>query len=179
MCSVVIPARLRPVLLFFGGLAWIGLTLSVLSHLAALFGSRWPLGDDAWFLHIGIFIVWIPTVLVASRLSADFKRKDMWKAALRGYPDWMKYMVYGFFGYAFLNFVIFLAATEPKSSSSQMTPEILRGFSGHWMAFYSAAAAVLYSATRVGDRDQRRKCFNGHAVGPLAQFCEQCGQPVV
>jgi hypothetical protein len=90
----------------------------------------------------------------------------------------MKYMVYGFFGYGFLNFAIFLL-TAPKDGSGPMSPVIVRGFSGHWMVFYSAAAAVLYSATHVDDRDQGRRCGNGHAVGPLAHFCEQCGQPVI
>jgi hypothetical protein len=174
----VIPSGFKPILSFFGGLAWIGLALSILSHIAALLGSQGPLGDYAWLLHIGIFVVWLPTVLVASRIGADVKRKDLWKAVLRGCPQWMRYMMYGFFGYAFLNFATFLIAA-PKGGSGPMTPAVVRGFSGHWMAFYSAAAAVLYSATHVDDRDQGRRCANGHAVGPLARFCEQCGQVVI
>jgi hypothetical protein len=173
----VIPDWLKPILSFFGGLAWVGLALSILSHLAALLGSAGPLGDYAWVLHIGIFVVWLPTVLVAARMSADFENKDTWKAALRGCPRWMRYMTYGFFGYALLNFVVFMI-TAPKGGSGPMPPAVVRGFSGHWMAFYSAAAAVLYSATHISDRDQVRRCANGHAVGPLARFCEQCGQVV-
>jgi hypothetical protein len=178
MGPIVIPGWLRQPLSFFGGLAWVGLILSILSHLAALLGSQGPLGDYAWVLHFGIFVVWIPTVLVATRMGADFKRKDLWKAVLRGCPLWMRYMVYGFFGYALLNFAIFIIAA-PKGGSGPMPPAVVRGFSGHWMAFYSAAAAVLYSATHAVDRDQGRRCGNGHAVGPLALFCEQCGQPVI
>ena len=75
-------------------------------------------------------------------------------------------------------FAIFIIAA-PKGGSGPMPPAVVRGFSGHWMAFYSAAAAVLYSATHAVDRDQGRRCGNGHAVGPLALFCEQCGQPVI
>lgn len=174
----MIPGWLKPILSLIGGLAWVGLTLSILSHLAALLGSQGPLGDYAWVLHIGIFIVWLPTVLVASRIGADFERKDLWKAVLRGCPQWMQYMVCGFFGYALLNFAIFIIAS-PKGGSGPMPPAVVRGFSGHWMAFYSAAAAVLYSATHVSDRDQGRRCANGHSVGPLARFCEQCGQVVI
>jgi hypothetical protein len=175
----VIPAWLRPLLSFFAVLAWIGLTLSVLSHVAALLGTEGPLGDYSWFLHIGIFVVWLPTVLVAARMSADFKRKDMWKATLRGCPPWMKYMMYGFFGYAFVNFAIFMLIAPKQGSAGPMPPAVVRGFSGHWMAFYSAAAAVLYSATHIEDRDNARRCVNGHTVGPLARYCEQCGQPVI
>jgi hypothetical protein len=111
-------------------------------------------------------------------MSADFKKKDTWKAALRGCPPWMRDMVYGFFGYAFLNFAIFIIAAT-KGGSGPMPPAVVRGFSGHWMVFYSAAAAVLCSATHVNERDQGRRCTKGHSVGPLAQFCEQCGQPVI
>ena len=154
-----------------------GLTLSLISHLAALWGSQGPLGDYALVLHIGIFIVWIPTVLVTSRMGADFKNKDLWKAALRGCPPWMRYMLYGFFGYAFVNFAYFILVA-PKGGSGPMPPAVVRGFSGHWMAFYSTAAAVLYSAKHINERDQGRTCANGHSVGPLARFCEQCGQVV-
>jgi hypothetical protein len=153
--------------------------LSVLSHIAALLGSQVPLGDYEWLLHVGIFVVWLPAVLVTTRLTRDFKQRDLWKAALRGCPPWMKYMVYGFFGYAMLNFVVFLANAPPQGGSGPMPPIVVRGFSGHGMAFYSAAMALLYSAAHVKDRDAGRRCPQGHTVGPLAQFCEQCGQPVI
>lgn len=175
----MIPGWLKPLLSFFGGLAWIGLALSIWSHLAALLGTQGPLGNYEWFLHIGIFVVWIPTVLVAARMGREFKQKDLWKAVLRGCPAWMKYMAYGFFGYAFINFAVFIVAAPAKGGPGPMSPVVVRGFSGHWMAFYSMAAAVLYSATHVENRDLGRRCLNGHQLGPLAKFCEECGQPVV
>jgi hypothetical protein len=173
------PDFLRPFVLFFAALAAVGLALSVLSHIAALLGSQGPLADYEWLLHVGIFVVWLPAVLVTTRLTRDFKQRDLWKAALRGCPPWMKYMVYGFFGYAMLNFVVFLANAPPQGGSGPMPPIVVPGFSGHWMAFYSAAMALLYSAAHVKDRDAGRRCPQGHTVGPLAQFCEQCGQPVI
>jgi hypothetical protein len=130
-------------------------------------------------LHIGIFIVWIPAVLVANRLTKDVPRKDFWKAALRGCPEWMRYMSYGFFGYAFLNFVFF-AITAPKGrAASSMSPSEVRGFSGLWMAFYSAALSIVFSAIRLWDQEWQRRCLNGHAVSPIAKFCDQCGRPVI
>lgn len=175
----MIPDWLKPLLTFFAALAWIGLALSVWSHLAALAGAQGPLGNFEFLLHIGIFVVWLPTVLVAARIGSEFKQKDLWKAVLRGCPPWMRYMAYGFFGYALINFVDFMATVPAKSGSGPMPPMVVRGFSGHWVAFYSMAAAVLYSATHVADRHLGRRCVNGQQVGALAQYCQQCGVPVV
>ena len=38
-----------------------------------------------------------------------------------------------------------------------------------------AAAAMMYSALRVAERDPARRCPNGHPVPPSAAFCEDCG----
>lgn len=159
-------------------LASIGLVLSVTVHLCALLGINIPFAKEAWGLHGGIFIVWLPAVIVAQRLSKDFKQKDLWKAALRGCPTWMQYITYFFFGYAILNFALFmLGATASHAGKNELNE--LRGFSGHWMAFYSAAMAILYSATHYENFDETRKCLNGHSVSPLAKFCEECGAPVI
>jgi len=37
-----------------------------------------------------------------------------------------------------------------------------RGFSGHWMVFYLAALAILYSATKENASETR--CLNGHLI---------------
>jgi hypothetical protein len=174
-----LPDFLRPFILFFAALAGLGLALSIIFHVEALAGLQGPLGEYEWVLHVGIFVVWLPAVIVSSQLTVDFKRRDFWKAALRGCPPWMRYMVNGFFAYAALNFIWFLASAPPHGGSGPMPPIVVRGFSGHWMVFYSAAMAMLYSAAHVKDRDVGRKCPQGHTVGPLAQFCEQCGQPAV
>jgi hypothetical protein len=38
------------------------------------------------FLFPGIFVVWLPTVLLMNWLARGFKPRDLWKAALRGCP---------------------------------------------------------------------------------------------
>lgn len=170
----------RPLIRFFGILAAAGLVLSIISHLAGLLGFTGPLGDYTWLLHVGIFVVWLPTVLVAKSLTKGSNQRDFWKVAFRGCPPWVKYAVYGFFGYAFVNFFLaFIVGTPTQSGPGPMPPDVVRGFSGHWMVFYSAAAAVLYSADHVKDSDQPRRCVLGHPVDALARFCSQCGQPVV
>lgn len=159
-----------------------GLILSVIVHVCSLFGIPNPLGESAWVLHMGIFVVWFPAVIVAQKITRDVPQKDWWKAALRGCPNWMKKMLYFFFGYAILNFIIFIVMDVTGGSlpaSEGDTPSsIFKGFSGHWMAFYSAALAILYSYTHVKDRDISRRCPNGHQVPPLVKFCPECGSQI-
>ena len=158
-------------------LAAIGFILSVAAHIRAIEGLPMPGGKAVWALHIGIFVVWLPTVLVAHRFTRGVNRKDFWKIALIGCPKWMRQVFYAIFGYAVLNFVYFMATTvnRPPSQNGDAPPEVVRGFSGHWMVFYSAAFATLYSAYVVGYSGMQRKCANGHVVPLTAKFCEECG----
>jgi len=136
-----------------------------------------PGGKAVWALHIGIFVVWIPTVLLARRFTRGVNRKDFWKIALIGCPKWMRQALYVIFGYAILNFLYFFAMTvnRPPSRGGDTPPEVVRGFSGHWMVFYGAAFATLYSAYVVGYYGMQRKCPNGHVVPLTGKFCEECG----
>ena len=157
-----------------------GLILSLIVHTSALLGYDLGFGQAVWALHVGIFVVWLPTILAARKTTSDFKQRDFRKAALRGCPDWMRKMTYGFFAYAIVNFAIFMFSTmkHPGSNSGEPTSAVLRGFSGHWMAFYSAALSTLYSATRAKEVDASRRCQNGHLVSLLAKYCEECGSLV-
>jgi hypothetical protein len=168
------------ILLAFSSLAGIGLALSLAVHIAALSNIS-LFGGAAFVLHVGIFVVWFPTVIIAQRHTRDFKQKNVWRAALRGCPAWMKQLTFGFFIYAIVNFVYFFITTAVTSSKHSGPPDTatLRGFSGHWMAFYSAAMSVLYSSTRIPSMDAGRQCAQGHQVGPLSKFCERCGSPVI
>lgn len=157
-------------------LAGIGLVLSVIVHAYSLFGLSCPLGDMAWYLHFGVFIVWFPSVFIVQDLSREFKQKDLLKAALRACPAWMKYMAYFFFGYAILNFIV--SAIIDTARETTGGDGAFRSFSGHWMAFYSAAFALLYSATHVQEHDNTRRCPKGHPVSPSASFCEECGERI-
>jgi hypothetical protein len=158
-----------------------GLVLSLTVHILSFFGIE--LGGSALFygLHIGIFPLWIPVVLIARKMTGGARRQDFWKAALSGCPPWMKYMTYGFFIYAFVNFAIFFVLIsmhpQPKGSAAP-TPEVLHGFSGHWMAFYSAGLAILTTAYRKGLSNLQQRCPFGHEVGWNDKFCPTCGSAV-
>jgi hypothetical protein len=167
------------VLLFpFIGIAALGLILSLLVHLSALFGQPIPLGHRAWGLHFGIFVVWIPTVIAGNFLARDVDRKNWWRFALRGCPDWYRYFTYGLFAYALINFAIFLMRTWAAPRNGGLSDEVgLIGFSGHWMAFYAAALGAMWSFATAGEEAFPR-CPNGHAVDADSKFCKECGCPV-
>ena len=151
--------------------------LSLVVHFASSLGL--PVPAVAMGLHVGIFLVWIPAILVSIPMTRDVPHKDFWRAALRGCPKWMRIMVYVFFGYAILNFALFLcgAFQGPADATGGAPPSILKGFSGHWMAFYATALAMFYSATQVR-RMKPRQCPLGHTVSLSTRYCEQCGSRV-
>jgi hypothetical protein len=172
-----IPEWIRPFLWLFIGIAATGLILSLWVHIGAVMGRRVAPESFFWMLHVGIFVVWIPAVFVAQRLVGSMNRRDFWKVVLKGSPDWMRYMVYGFFGYAMVNFLLFMGHAPKGGGGANPPATVWRGFSGHWMAFYSAALAILYSAA--ASMDSSRRCTNGHVLSPDSpDTCTRCGQPV-
>jgi hypothetical protein len=66
---------------------------------------------------------------------------------LKGSPDGLRYLLYFFFAYAFVNFAIYLYHSPPGTAPAPRDPIAdWRGFSGHWMVFYCASYAILSSA---------------------------------
>ena len=145
--------------------AAIGFLLSAYVHVGSYAGM--PIPPLFMSLHMGIFIVWLPTVLVSNQMVDGARRKDFWRIALRGAPEWMQKGFYILFGYAMLNFF----------ASFVLGLNIMRAFSGHWMFFYGTAFAVLYSARHT--QVWQRRCPLGHKVAADATFCETCGNRLV
>ncbi len=169
-----VPLWFRPFLWPFAGLALIGLILSLFVHINALMGNRMP--SMFWGLHVGIFVVWFPAVFVAQKRVGRTRGKGFWKAVLKGAPVWVRYMTYAFFFYAFANFFLFMANAPDKTSGSNASAIEWRGFSGHWMAFYSAAFAILCAAAI---QPSGARCVNGHSLSPGESVCPQCHQPAL
>lgn len=153
-------------------LAVIGLVWAVAVHLAALVGITGPFKASLGFMGPALFVVAVPTIFVLNKVTEDFKQKDFWRAALRGCPRWMQRAVWATFGYAWLGFFFYSLVLGGGELST------VRGMSSVLMAFYAVLAAALFSATRVREHDRTRRCANGHAVSPLAKFCEECGAHV-
>jgi hypothetical protein len=173
----------KPVL----ALSAIGLVLSAVAHITALLGIDLKLGDSVFALHIGIFVVWLPAVLLAMRMGRGKNTSAWgfgtmsWKQVLSGCPSWMTYFLFGLFAYVFLNFFLFMggAETSPSQDDSPSSPQTIRGFSGHWLVFYYAAFAIAYSALMKPELLSDAACKNGHKALPSDKFCSECGSPVV
>lgn len=131
-------------------LACLGWLAGLIVHVATLFG--YAPGGWVWALHIGIFVVWFPCVLRLQRegllmnpkRDSHFSRRSffsihpMFKLA----PRWMRVIAITCGIYALINFMWFVL--HLKISDTGESPLTVRGFSGHWIAFYGAAAAGLY-----------------------------------
>jgi len=118
----------------------------------------------------GLFAVWLPTVILSNRLTQDFKNKDFWKAALRGCPAWMRAALWVVIGCVFA--VFFLPVLSRRSPGD--APQTFALFP---ILFYAVSFCVMYSLINVEKHDSVRRCLNGHAISPLAKFCEECGAP--
>src|SRR5215203_2018982 len=128
-------------------LAGVGFLLSVMAHLMGLCGKVLPGGGLVWLLHIGIFVVWPPAILISNNQRRDPAHKAHWEPLIAGGPIWMRRAIKVLFAYAIVNFLLFMAGTfahpKPKGPAP---PSIVRGFSGHWMVFYGVAFVTFYSA---------------------------------
>jgi hypothetical protein len=152
-------------------LAGLGLLMSFAGHVGLvlghdLFGSAWPV------LFVGIFVVWFPTVLAMRRFGPVMQRKDGWKVALTGAPEWVRYVVYAALAYAIINFGLgFLGLYSLQGSG------FWRVGSSHAMAFYAAAWGLATASNRREELGIDWKCLHGHDMTPGARFCEVCGAP--
>jgi hypothetical protein len=177
--SDAVPEWLRPFVWIFIVLSAVGFVLSLWVHFGAVADRRVAPASFFWILHMGIFVVWFPAVMVAQRQVGNLHRKDFWKVILTDSPDWVRYLIYGFLAYAVINFMYFFTqAPTGHSEDADPPPMVWRGFSGHWMVFYLAALAILYS-TAARQNAETQRCTNGHPVQPSANFCSRCGQPVL
>ncbi len=170
----------KPVL----ALSAFGFLLSLVAHVSARAGTDLKLGNGVFVLHGGIFLVWLPAMLIAMRLGRGKAGTwgfgfSSWKQVLSGCPRWMTYLLIALFAYVFLNFFLFMGKVQPQSSPTDpASPEVIRGFSGHWLLFYYAAFAIAYSAFKKPELLANATCSKGHRALPTDKFCSECGSPV-
>jgi len=149
-------------------LSGVGILLCLSFSLLALTGRHPSLVTPVMFG--GIFVVWVPTIILSNWLTRDFKQKDFWKAALRGCPAWMRTGLWVVIGCVFIAF--FLPILFGKSpGDSPLT------FTLFPMMFYAVSFCVMYSLINIEESGADRRCLNGHAMSPSAKFCEECGSP--
>jgi hypothetical protein len=132
--------------------AAIGLVLSLIMHLLSFAGFQSAdIGGFFWALHAGLFPLWLPVGLAATKMTRRASDKDFWEATLSGCPAWMRYITYGIFAYALVImflisiYMVIVGADAPGSGLLG-----LRVFSAVWMFFYGVGLATLTSAFRQG-----------------------------
>jgi hypothetical protein len=140
---------MNDVLLLFNELSVVGLFLSFVVHLLGLMGRKPPFGYFAFILQLGAFVSGVAAAFALFLLYAS-RGESFWKEAFRACPKWMKWMTAFLAGYAVFNFIVFvnLLGTIGGRRPDEITSIVFRGASGEWMAFYSAAFLVFFSAKR-------------------------------
>lgn len=147
-----------------GTVAMAGFVLSLIAHVAALDGMDVASAVPAvWSLHLGVFVVFLPFVLISRKDMAGNKSLI---AMAKGLPPWLGVLGGALFAYALLNFLLFLLHTEGGSASAEggkyflkdhgrlirqisatefaaFQANMVRGFSGHWLVFYFFPAAYF------------------------------------
>ena len=154
----------------------VGFASLAIIHIAALMGFTEPFSTAIAWLGPALFVIWIPTIFVMNWLVRDFKQKDLWRAALRGCPAWMRGSLWVIFGHSWLGFFIFPLVFGGGTSSAANGARI---GSAVFMIFYLVSTMVSYSAINAAHCDSLIRCTNGHTVQPLANFCDECGAPVI
>jgi hypothetical protein len=155
----MIAAIARP-LIAVSALGWVaGLMVSLLA-LAGVEMPQWAAGT----IFVGVFPVWLCAVLLMNRLSANVPNNELWKAAFRGCPRWLRHAIWASWGYTFLMFV--LGATGRFEDTAA-------GFVG---VLYASALGIF--VTTAGTGPEPTECANGHPIGPFDKFCRECGAAI-
>ena len=163
-----------PLLSLFMAIAAFGFVASVIAHLLALAHGPIPGGEKIFALHAGIFIVWIPAVMLMGTLTKGARRSDIWKIGLMGCPRWVKPALTALGAYVAVNFFRGIAMQHREGDDFL---ERVRLFSGHWIIFYAIATAIMYSALHVSQDRLNLRCLLGHKMSPADSFCPECGNP--
>jgi hypothetical protein len=151
-----------------------GFLMSLLVHAAALadidVSRRVP---AVWLLHVGIFVVFVPLVFSIRRQGTSTSTE-----LLTVLPTWARFTAIVLFGYALINFAVFMFRTQGGNptihggryllkSHGRLIREItpveyaafraneVRGFSGHWMLFYFLPFSYFLAARKEPNQSLR------------------------
>ena len=160
----------RVILNLFLLLGGVGFLCVFIAYVGALFHLNWLADPLMQPLVPGLFAVWLPTVLLASRMVRFGKNRDFWKIVLSGCPSWMQRGLYGVMAFGVLSFFYFVVLNNQRTKSEALFA------GGHLMIFYGVAFCVMYSALHAPALLSTRKCLVGHLVSPLDTFCPTCGR---
>jgi len=162
----------KKIFFYFAIIGWgLSLSVNIFSILNYNVEEKYPY---VFLLHIGIFIVWLPAMIIMMKnnkskkeglFDFSFINPFTFFKSMFGYaPIWLRTVAITGFFYAFVNFFISFGfpsfipgqnVLHDEEYSEQRIENVdhneantTRGFSGHWLAFYGIAAAVLYPYRR-------------------------------
>ena len=161
-------------------LAGAGFLVALAIHLGAILDVPIPEAWRPWareyipgVLGAGIFVVWLPTVLLSTRIPGAHRINGVsWSVLLRGCPVWMRNLCIGVFIYGFINFFVGISTID---NASEVWGET-RIFTGHYLIFYGAAFAVMFSIFNKPEILQPITCSQGHEMGIDDAYCPVCGR---
>jgi hypothetical protein len=136
---------------FLAAAASAGFLASLACHLMGWLQIEPPWGKSVFVLHIGIFLVWFPLVIMANRTMPKPGRNNF-EHLVAALPKWVQPVFTILFVYALLNFVYFIYCSTQYPKHQVPFYVELRGFSGHWMMFYGIAAIGFVALSRLAPK---------------------------
>jgi hypothetical protein len=164
------------------GWCWVAaavLIVSLVVHVSTFVGidpmAKWP---GVMAIHFAIFPPFFAALWYAQRIGGkDHRSHDR---VANSAPRWLRILAAVCFAYALVNFGVFMVLNEGGSpherngkyvlqSHGRVLRElseaeyhrhqahVVRGFSGHWMLFSSAALMILVGAARLSHRSARQR----------------------
>ena len=162
----------KMVALPFAIIALTGFVLSLAVNIAGWFDKIILPSPMFAAMHIGIFVVFLPAILLGRMRGQSSRWASMTKGG-SGIPSWAKTFGAIVFGYAMVNFIVFFVQMPGGKQHGAPSALMWRGFSGHWMVFYLFAFGVLYSV--INAPSEKAKCVNGHEMRIDSMVCPVCG----
>ncbi len=148
-------------------IALFGALSAITVHISAMLGI--DVADKSpfiWLLHVLIFMVWIPTIFSLKKEQEQNKEANAFTLLTKNKPKWLIGLIIAIAVYTGFNFMFSMSNTEGTSKEENgiyslhnrgkhirnITEEeyhlheanVLRGFSGHWILFYTVATIALY-----------------------------------
>jgi hypothetical protein len=127
--------------------AVVGLMISAVVHFCSLFHIYNPSRELMILINAGIIVTIWPAILIAKKMRDAIDMADPKELLFKTCPRWLTAMTGFLLMYAFVGLIYFMF--KRYSYNSGIAANGFRGFTGHWMALYSLALAILYSCERL------------------------------
>ncbi|MCK5845188.1 MAG: hypothetical protein KAG97_10805, partial [Victivallales bacterium] len=177
-------------LIIFAGVLF---CVSAVIHFSTYFASSLFISkmDNVWLLHILIFPPFVAAIFLSRKWGSSSNDDDGQDLITNNAPKWLRLLSGTCFAYALVNFILFMifsggggpgidndgkyvmeshgrtlkVITRQEYKDAQAL--VVRGFSGHWLLFYSASVLML-----VGVAELRRRKLAGEYTEAVVETAE-------